>query len=435
MSLIKRDASVIWHPYTQMLTESAPIGIVRGEGVWLTDENGNQYIDAISSWWVNIHGHAHPHIAFEVSKQLYQLEQVIFSGFTHEPAVRLAERLLKLLPSGQEKVFYSDNGSTAVEVAIKMAIQYWHNQGQHRHKVIVLEHSYHGDTFGAMSTSARSIFTLPFADLLFEVLVVPFPQQGKEEKTAEVMETLIREQGNSIAAFLFEPLVLGAGGMQMYAPGVLDQLICICKKAGILTIADEVMTGFGRTGKLFACNYLSQEPDLICLSKAITGGFMAMGATTCTHGIYTAFLSDDRNKTFFHGHSYTGNPLACAAANASLDLLLKEECQFSIQRIADQHQYFAGKLCQYHAITSVRYLGTILAFDFRTEKGYDYLNPIRDELLAFFLHEKVLLRPLGNTVYIMPPYCISEEELNSIYRVVEKAVKIITLRNVIKPNA
>ncbi len=424
MSLSSRDLQVIWHPYTQMLLAEQPIAIVKGEGVYLTDENGKKYIDAVSSWWVNIHGHSNPYIAEKVSAQLRKLEHVIFAGFTHEPAVELAERLLKILPANQSKIFYSDNGSTAVEVALKMAIQYWHNQGKKKNNIIALEHSYHGDTFGAMSVSARSQFTDPFSSLLFDVVHIPFPSKGKEQETISNLKAEILKNKSEIAAFIFEPLVLGAGGMLMYDAAVLDELVKICKDNEILIIADEVMTGFGRTGKLFASEYLMQQPDIMCLSKGITGGTMALGVTSCKEEIYNAFLSNDRARTFFHGHSYTANPVACSAAIASLDLLLAEDCQNNIYRISEQHKSFVEKIRGVVSIKNVRSTGTILALDFKSGDETSYFNSIRDELYNFFLGEGIILRPLGNTVYVMPPYCISDEDLRHIYQAIEKKVVV-----------
>lgn len=424
MSLSSRDSKVIWHPYTQMQLAEQPIAIVKGEGVYLTDENGKKYIDAVSSWWVNIHGHSNPYIAEKVSAQLRKLEHVIFAGFTHEPAVELAERLLKILPANQSKIFYSDNGSTAVEVALKMAIQYWQNQGKKKNKIIAFEHSYHGDTFGAMSVSARSQFTQPFSFLLFDVIHIHFPSKGKEQQTISNLTAEILKNKSEIAAFIFEPLVLGAGGMLMYDAAVLDELVKICKDNEILIIADEVMTGFGRTGKLFASEYLMQPPDIMCLSKGITGGTMALGVTSCKEEIYNAFLSNDRARTFFHGHSYTANPVACSAAIASLDLLLTEDCQNNIYRISQQHKSFVEKIRGVVSIKNARITGTILALDFESGDETSYFNSIRDELYNFFLGEGIILRPLGNAVYVMPPYCISDDDLGHIYQAIEKKVVV-----------
>ncbi|PBQ32399.1 adenosylmethionine--8-amino-7-oxononanoate transaminase [Sphingobacteriaceae bacterium] len=419
MSLTERDAKVIWHPYTQMKTAQTPIPIVRGEGVYLFDESGKKYLDAVSSWWVNIHGHSNPHIAKRVSEQLNTLEHVIFAGFTHEPAVELAEKLLKILPGKQTKLFYTDNGSTAVEVALKMAIQYWHNQGKLKNKIIVFENAYHGDTFGSMSVSARSAFTAAFDSMLFDVISLPLPHTGKENQSLAALETALRNNRDEIAAFIFEPLILGAGGMLMYEPEALDALLALCKQNNILCIADEVMTGFGRTGKLFACDYLQQEPDIICLSKGITGGTMALGATSCKQKIYDAFLSDDKLKTLFHGHSYTANPIACAASLASYDILTNDETSSALETITEKHRIFAEKLKSFPLIENIRCRGTIIAFDVMNKEGVTYFNSVRDELYNFFLNKGIILRPLGNTLYIMPPYCIKENELNEIYSAIE----------------
>lgn len=421
MKLTERDAKTIWRPYTQMKTAPEPIGIVRGEGSWLYAEDGRKFFDATSSWWVNLHGHAHPHIARKIFEQASCLEHVIFAGFTHEPAVVFAEKILKLLPGSQEKLFYSDNGSTAVEVALKMAIQYWHNRGQNKKKFIVLEHSYHGDTFGAMSVSARSAFTAAFSDLLFEVVVLPFPDH--RDKALADLKNIIHSNENKLAAFIFEPRVLGAGGMRMYEDETLEALIQMCRNAGIICIADEVMTGFGRTGKLFACSGLKNEPDIICLSKGITGGTMALGATTCTGNIFNAFLSEDHSKTFFHGHSYTANPLACTAAVASLDLLLTKECTDAIRRISIRLEQLCRKLQNYSCVENARNSGTILAFEIQAPEGNSYFNKLRDFIYLHFLDEGILMRPLGNTVYIMPPYCTSDEELQLVESAIIKLLE------------
>ncbi len=414
-NLSERDREVIWHPYTQAQLSNAPIAIVKGEGVYLEDDNGKKYIDAVSSWWVNIHGHSHPYIAAKVAKQLNKLEHAIFAGFTHEPAVVLAERLLKILPANQSKIFYSDNGSTAVEVAVKMALQYWSNTGNPRKKIIALEHAYHGDTFGAMSVSARSSFTHPFSELLFDVIHIPFPVRSGEQNAINSLKQVIATYRNDIAAFICEPLVLGAGGMLMYNEDTLEAMISICKDNDIITIADEVMTGFGRTGKLFACHYIQTHPDIICMSKGITGGTMPLGATSCTEKIYHAFLSADRAKTFFHGHSYTANPVACAASLASLDLLLEESCLKNIERVSEKHLHFINKGKNINAFGELRCRGTIMAFDFHSAGGTSYFNPLRDRLYDHFIERGILLRPLGNTLYVMPPYCITNDELDTVY--------------------
>lgn len=419
MTLAERDAQVIWHPYTQMKTAKSPIAIVKGEGAYLFDEQGKKYIDAVASWWVNIHGHAHPYIAQKLSEQVTVLEHVIFAGFTHEPAVCLAERLLELLPGNQSKMFYTDNGSTAVEVALKMAIQYWTNQGRQKNKIIAFENAYHGDTFGSMSVSARSAFTDAFSPFLFDVITIPLPVDGNSAASVAAMKREIQKSNGTIAAFIFEPLILGAGGMLMYEPEALDELLQVCKEQEIICIADEVMTGFGRTGKLFASAYLNHKPDIMCLSKGITGGTMALGATSCNDKIYQAFLSDDSSKTLFHGHSYTANPLACTAGVASLDLLLAGETQTAITYIGEQHKRFAERLEQFACVQNIRYRGTIIAFDIKTKEGVSYFSHIRDELYEFFLEKGIVLRPLGNTLYMMPPYCIRPDDLEFVYQMIE----------------
>ncbi len=417
MTLSERDLRNVWHPYTQAQIESAPVPIVRGEGSWLFDENGEKYLDAISSWWVNIHGHAHPYIADKISEQARVLEQVIFAGFTHKPAIELAERILNVLPGNFSKVFYSDDGSTAVEVALKMALQLWYNRGEKKKaKVIAFKNAYHGDTFGAMSVSERGVFTEPFSPLLFEVNRIAVPLKGFESQSLVNLKSAIENNKSEIAAFVFEPLVMGAGGMLMYEPEPLDELIVLCKANKIITIADEVMTGFGRTGKLFACENLKSAPDIICLSKGITGGFMPLGLTACTEEIFKAFYSSDRTKTFFHGHSYTANPLACAAALASLDLCGKEDFKNELSRINSKHQTFKSKITGHQRVENVRVKGTILAFDLKTDESTSYLNKERNRIYDFFIGRGILLRPLGNTIYIMPPYCITNEELDMIYQ-------------------
>ncbi|TCD01630.1 adenosylmethionine--8-amino-7-oxononanoate transaminase [Pedobacter psychroterrae] len=422
MSLAERDKKVIWHPYTQMKDALPHIPIVRGEGVYLFDEDGKRYIDAVSSWWVNIHGHAHPHIAARVSEQLKTLEHVIFAGFTHEPAVELAERLLPLLPGKQEKVFYSDNGSTAVEVALKMCLQYWVNTGkQGRTKIIAFKEAYHGDTFGAMSVSGRSIFTDPFKGLLFDVEFLDLPHAGNIEQ----LKSKINYLSNEVACFIFEPMVLGASGMLMYEAAYLDQLIETCQKHGILTIADEVMTGFGRTGKYFSCEALANSPDIFCLSKGLTGGTMPLGITTCNKQVFGAFLSNDQLKTLYHGHSFTANPVACAASLASMDILLSAETLPNLQRITAKHGEFALTLQGHPKLKAVRQAGTILAMEWETGNDSSYLSGLRNRLYLYFLERGIVLRPLGNILYILPPYVISNDDLDYIYKTITQALNEI----------
>lgn len=423
MNLAERDLSVIWRPYTQMLNADLPVAIVKGEGALVFDEYGKAYVDAISSWWVNIHGHCHPYINQKITDQVQTLEHVIFAGFTHEPAVRLAERLLELLPSNQKRVFYSDNGSTAVEVALKMAFQYFKNQGRSKPKVIALKHSYHGDTFGAMSVSSPSAFTSAFKDHLFDVDYIPVPVKGFEEQSKEALAALIPSGSDNYAAFIFEPLVMGAGGMLMYEPTVLNDLIRMARKQGILCIADEVMTGFGRTGKNFACDHLDEKPDIMCFSKGITAGYIPMGLTSCSQDLFNAFLSEDKGHTFYHGHSYTGNTLACAIGNASLDLLLTPETKENINRIENSHADFVRTLSSQDFNISTRQRGTILAIEIESGDESSYFNPIRTKIPKFFLEEGVLIRPLGNVIYVLPPYCITEDQLQLVYDAILKFLK------------
>jgi adenosylmethionine-8-amino-7-oxononanoate aminotransferase len=417
---ITRDRAHIWHPYTQMKTADAPIAIVAGKGAELYDSEGNKYIDAVSSWWTNIHGHAHPYLAEKLAEQARTLEHVIFAGFTHPSAIELAERLLPLLPAGQSKVFFSDNGSTAVEVGIKMAIQYFYNQGIARKKVIAFDLAYHGDTFGTMSVGGDLSFYDAFQDFLYQVERIPTPLPGQEAACVAALEKhLIR---GDVAAFVFEPLVLGAGGMLMYSPEVLDQLMALCKHYGTLCIADEVMTGFGRTGKLFATLHCQQKPDIIALSKGLTGGMLPMALSTCTEAVYQAFYSEDKMKALYHGHSFTGNPLGCAVALASLDIMLSAETQENIARLCARQAEFLQKIQHHPRVGAARQTGTILAVEFRTDTSSGYFNNLRDHLYRFFLERGLILRPLGNVVYVLPPYCISDAQLDRVYVAIEQAL-------------
>ncbi len=416
MSLQEKDRQYIWHPFTQMKNAQNILPIVKAEGFYLFTEDGRKIMDAVSSWWTNLHGHSHPYLAKAVTEQFNTLEHVIFAGFTHPKAIELAERILGKLPY-LDKVFFSDNGSTAVEVALKMAFQYWHNQNQAKTKIIAFKDAYHGDTFGAMSVGGRNGFNQPFDSFLFDVEFIDVPTKGREEKTLLQLKNLVEKK--DVAAFIFEPLVQGSAGMVMYAPEILEKLVKLCKKNQVLTIADEVMTGFGRTGKWFATDYINTKPDLVCLSKGLTGGAMSLGLTVCTQEIYNAFLSNDHSKTFFHGHSFTGNPLACAAACASLDLMEKPTAWKQIEMIVKSHQVFKSKIASNPKLKEVRQTGTILALEFKTEENSSYFNHLRDRLYQFFLDKNILLRPLGNVLYILPPYCIKEVELMVIYQAIE----------------
>lgn len=418
--LIDRDKRVNWHPYTQMKT-TEHIPIVRGEGAYIYDANGTRYIDAVSSWWVTLHGHAHPYIAEKVSTQLSTLEQVIFAGFTHPNAIQLSESLLAILPSNQDKIFYSDNGSTAIEVALKMCLQYHFNKGKTRKKILAFRNAYHGDTFGAMSVSGRGIWTDPFADHLFEVLFIDAPTADNLEASQKYIEEHLQD----IACFIYEPLVQGAAGMLMHNAEDLSQLMSFCKSKGVLLIQDEVFVGFGRTGQLFAANHLTETPDIMCFSKGLTGGTMPLGVTSCTRKIYDAFYSDDKTKALFHGHSFTASPLACAAALASMDLLLMQETQGKISNICAQHSEFVNKLKGHPKIKDVRQKGTILALEWKVESGTSYFSQLRDQLYPYFLSKGILLRPLGNIIYLVPPYCILEEDLQYIYKEILTALELL----------
>lgn len=422
-NLATRDAAVIWHPFTQHQIEPISIPITHGKGVYLYDANGKQYIDAISSWWVNIHGHGHPYLAEKIYEQALKLEQVIFAGFTHEPAVQLSERLLGHLPENFQKVFFSDNGSTAVEVAIKMALQFFHNQGQtQKRKIIAFEDAYHGDTFGAMSLGAPSAFNAPFQDMLFEVEFLPSPCEP-EACIAAMREKM--EHAADYAAFIFEPLIQGAGGMKMYAPETLDALIKLAHEHQLLCIADEIMTGFGRTGKWFAMDYLTHKPDIACFSKGLTGGMMAMGITTCSNALFDAFLSDDRKKTLFHSHSFTANPMACAAALASMDIMERAETWANIARVEASHLAWKRKP-KSHIIQNIRVQGTIVAFELAVGESTGYLHSIRDQAYQYCIKKGILMRPLGNTLYILPPYCIKPSQLANIYLEIENFAATIS---------
>lgn len=414
MSWSKKDRDFVWHPFTHLKTAMDPIVITKAEGLYLYDENGNKIMDAISSWWVNLHGHSHPHITKRIHEQLNSFEHIPFADFTHQPAIELAERLMKHLPGNQSKVFYSDDGSTAVEVAIKMTLQYWHNKNTPKYIFIALENAYHGDTFGGMSVGARNVFNNAFENQLFHVAHIPVPTNDNLDQIKEVISDWCKN--HEIAGFIFEPLVQGAAGMQMYEAEPLDELIAFCKEKDIVTIADEVMTGFGRTGKFFACDHLRNEPDIICLSKGLTGGYLPLGVTSCAAPIHAAYISDDKTKTFFHGHSYTANPIACSAALASLDLMEQSNTIMQIQMIEEEHKKFVIEIKDHKACKEVRVKGTILALELNSTEETHYLNSAATKINAYFLEKDILLRPLGNVFYVLPPYCITKSELHHIYK-------------------
>lgn len=430
----ENKTATIWHPFTHTKTDPDPVHVTRGEGIYLVDKDGNRILDAISSWWVNIHGHANPVIAAAIYEQALKLEHVLFAGFTHDPAKKLAEQLVELLPPGLNNVFFSDNGSTAVEVALKLACQYYFNREiQSRNRFIAFENAYHGDTMGAMSAGGRGIFTRPFRDLLFHTDFIDYPStwmgdagiEQKEEQSIAQLKQLLDEHEGRHAAVIIEPLVQGAGGMNMCRPEFLKKLRAVCNNYDILLIFDEVMTGFGRTGHWFASTGAGVCPDLICLSKGITGGFMPLSVTVASNEIYDAFYSDDRSKTFFHGHSYTANPLACAAALASTGLLRENPELF--MGMADKHLKNAGHLMEMKQVTKFRICGTIAAWQVKTVSNSGYMNEIAPVLRKKFLEKGILIRPLGDTLYLMPPYIITDEELAGIYNTIPEVLNSLHL--------
>lgn len=419
MSTVDKDIRYIWHPFTQMKNAAPPISIVKAYGATLQAENGDKYLDMISSWWVNVHGHAHPHISAALHQQFNELDHTIFAGFTHPKAVEMVERILQKLGEPFAKAFFSDDGSTSVEVGLKLAIQYWKNIGKEKKKIVAFNGAYHGDTFGAMAVGDRSEFTAPFHDRMFKVEFIDPPTPGNEKESLVQFMRVMEKR--DVAAFIFEPLVMGSGGMLMYDSSILNKFIGICHYHESLAIADEVMVGFGRTGKMFAQDHLDNKADIVCMSKGITGGILPLALTVTTQKVFDAFLSDDHSKTFFHGHSFTGNALACAAACASLDIFDKQETWDNIERITQQHDAFADELCRMEKVGNVRQCGTILAFDLKTSgEKTSYFNSKRDQIYNYFLQRGMLLRPLGNTIYILPPYCTTREELNSVYQAIRE---------------
>jgi adenosylmethionine---8-amino-7-oxononanoate aminotransferase len=419
VSLKERDRAHVWHPYTQMLTQPPLLPIVRGEGVYLYTEDGRKILDGISSWWVNIHGHSHPKLNAALAAQAQEIEHVIFAGCTHRPAVELTERLVAVMPQGLNRVFYSDNGSTAVEAAIKMAVQYWRNRGEsQRSGLITLHHAYHGDTVGAMSASEDSVFTRAFTPLLFPVERAHAPYcyrcpLGLKRATCGIdclgdLERRLEDQGERTAAVLIEPMLQGAGGMIVWPSEFLGGVRRLCDRYGVLLIADEVLTGFGRTGRMFACEHAQIVPDIICLSKALTAGYLPLGITAASDAIYDAFLSTDRGQAFFHGHSYTANPLACAVAIASLELFRENDVLERVGRLEQQLRAGLEPLRSLPCVGDVRVIGGVGVVELAGDSGY--LADIGTRLGAAFLERDLLLRPLGNIVYFMPPYAITDAE-------------------------
>lgn len=425
----------VWHPFTQEALDPAPVRIERGEGVYLYTAGGDRLIDAISSWWVNLHGHAHPLIAEAVAEQARKLEHVIFAGFTHEPAEELAVRLRKVLPQPLEHMFFSDDGSTAVEVALKMAVQYWRNIGKPRKsRFIALEHAYHGDTAGAMSVGADSLFVAAFQDLRFPVFRAPSAYcfrcpVGKIRATCDIdciepLERLLEASHGEVAAVIVEPLLQGSGGMIVYPIEFLQRIRRLCTKYDVLLIADEVLTGFGRCGTMFACDRAAVVPDIMCLSKGLTGGFLPMAATVCTAQVHETFRGRDRGRTFFHGHSYTANPLGCAAGIASLKIFESEPVFERIAAIEEIHNQRAAEFKGHPAVADIRIIGTVMALELNAgDPGY--FSEIKPALYDFYLRKGVLLRPLGNVVYVLPPYVIAPGELHYVYDVIAESLDLV----------
>jgi adenosylmethionine---8-amino-7-oxononanoate aminotransferase len=413
-----REGSPVWHPFTQHALQPSALEIAAAEGAWLEATDGRRILDAISSWWVITHGHRHPHIVAAIGAQAETLDQVIFAGFTHAPAEHLARGLIAIAPRGLSHVFYSDSGSTAVEVALKMALGYWRSAGEPRHRILALEHGYHGDTIGGMSVGARGVFNAPYAPLLFDVIRIPFPAPGREQETFVALEAACRDEPP--AALIVEPLILGAGGMRIYSAEALGQVKRLCERHGVLFIADEVMTGWGRTGTLFACEQAGITPDILCLAKGITGGALPLAATLCTAPIFEAHLSEDRSKTFFHSSSYTANPIACAAAVANLEIWKREPVRERIAEVGNRQAAHLAGFAGDRRFSNPRRIGTIAALDLNAADA-GYLASIGPKLYAFFLQRGILLRPLGNTVYVMPPYCTTDAELDLIYDAIRAA--------------
>ncbi|MBB6414027.1 adenosylmethionine--8-amino-7-oxononanoate transaminase [Mesorhizobium sangaii] len=410
--------SPVWHPFTQHALETAIPEIVLTEGAYLHKADGTRILDAISSWWVVTHGHRHPHIMKAIETTASSLDQIIFAGFTHEPAERLAKALVGLAPSGLDWVFYSDSGSTSVEVALKMALGYFRNIGAPRSRMVVMEHSYHGDTIGTMSVGARGVFNTAYKPLLFEVDTIPFPAAGHEQETLDRFEAVARDR--RAAALIVEPLVLGAGGMLMYPAWVLAELKKIAEASGTLLIADEVMTGWGRTGTMFACEQASISPDILCTSKGLTGGAIPLAATLATDAIFQAHYSEDRKKTFFHSSSYTANPMACAAALANVEIWRDEPVAERIAALSGMQAAGLQRFRDNSVFSDSRATGTIAALDLHAGSA-GYLAEIGPKLRAFFLERGLLVRPLGNVLYLLPPYCITGDELDGLYNAIEEA--------------
>lgn len=424
MSLVSRDKKHIWHPLNQHQTHPNSLPIVKAKGIYLYDEKGNKYIDGISSWYTSVYGHCNPTITDAVKKQMDQLDQIVFAGFTHEPAIELSERLIEILPNNQKKIFFSDNGSTAVEVGIKMALQYWSNKGIDKTKIIGFNEGFHGDTFGAMAASGESVYNKPFKPLMVSSTKILPPRKNNIEYVLEHLEKLTK--ANDVAALVYEPLVQGAAGMKMHDEEALEQVLSFCRTKGVLLIADEVMTGFGKTGTYFASDRMKTKPDIICMSKALSAGLLPLAATSSTQDIYDAFLSDKNEKSFFHAHTYSANPLACVAAIEGIKLLTSSYIQDQIKMIEECNHDFLEALKNVDKVTNLRQKGVILAFDIKTKNNHVY-GTLRDTLFNYFINKGLYLRPLGNTLYIVPPYVITKVELKHVHQTLLEGIKSLSI--------
>ncbi len=416
MSWKQRDEKYVWHPFTQVQTEPTPLHIVKAKDAILTASDGKNYIDCNSSWWVNVHGHGNEHIAKAIQTQFEQVDHIIFAGATHDKGSELAERIAKLLPDSLQKVFFSDNGSTAIEVALKMCIQYWHNKGSERKKILALEGAYHGDTFGAMSVGERDYFNRPFEPFFFEVDYLPFPTKENWKEIAAIAKAKL--ETNAYVALIVEPIIQGSAGMRTYPIDFLASITQSAQQIETPVIFDEVMSAWGRTGTYFAFEHTNVVPDIICLSKGLTGGVLPLGLTVTTQSIFDAFLSPELAKAFLHGHSFTGNPLACAAACASLDIFEKATTWEAIQRITKENEAFAVRISNHPKVQEVRVFGTILALEINVDDP-GYFSNFKRKAYTWFLDNGLLMRPLGNVIFINPPYCLTEEQQAYIFEKIE----------------
>ena len=396
-NLSTRDKKHLWHPLTQHKLNKSQLPIISAKDALLFDEDGKEYIDGIASWYTVMYGHSNKHIVSAMTKQMNKLDFVMFSGLTHEPAIELSEKLMEILPANQAKIFFNDNGSTAIEAAIKMALQFYHNNGELRDTLIAFENGFHGDTFGAMSASGLSSYNGPFEKFLLKVVRIPTPQENNIQEVKSRLAKILQE--NKCAAFVFEPLVQGAAGMKFHSAKGLDELINLCQENNVLSIADEIMTGFGKTGRNFASDYLENKPDIICLSKALTAGMFSLSITSCSH------------------------PIGCAAALAGIELLNSPEIAERRKYIESAHNSFATRIEKHEKVGNVRVMGVILAIDLNIQM--ERYGNLRDDLYDFFVERGVLLRPLGNTIYVLPPYVITNSELQKIHETITAALETI----------